>query len=88
MKLHQSIVVGLGLMAGVTADGCFAQSAINQQQSVADDNAPHVTAVAEPTVIPAPSVSLGKTREQVRRELEEFQNSPQAEQMNKLYRGN
>ena len=35
MKLHQSIAVGLALMAGVAADGCFAQSATDQTQSMA-----------------------------------------------------
>jgi len=87
MKLYQSITVCLALMAGVTADGCFAQSAINQQQSVADDNTSQVTAAADPSVIPPSPVSLGKTREQVVRELEDFQNSNQAAQMRELYRG-
>jgi len=87
MKLHQSIAVCLALMAGVTADGCFAQSATNQNESVAVGNAPQDPAIAVPAVTPAPSMSLGKTREQVIRELEEFQNSDQAAQMRDLYRG-
>jgi hypothetical protein len=87
MKLHQSIAVCLALMAGVTADGCFAQSAANQNESVAVGNAPQDPAIAVPAVTPAPSMSLGKTREQVIRELEEFQNSDQAAQMRDLYRG-
>jgi len=33
-------------------------------------------------------MSLGKTRAQVMRELEDFQNSDQAAQMRDLYRGN
>jgi hypothetical protein len=50
MKLYQSITVCVALMAGVTADGCFAQSAIKQEESVADGNAPQVSAVAVQTV--------------------------------------
>jgi hypothetical protein len=87
MKLHQSIAVCLALMAGVTADGCFAQSATNQNESVAVGTAPQDPAVAVPAVTPAPPVSLGKTRAQVIRELEDFQNSDQAAQMRDLYRG-
>jgi hypothetical protein len=87
MKLHQSIAVCLALMAGVAADGCFAQSATNQSESVAVGNAPQDPAVALPVVTPVPSMSLGRTREQVMRELEDFQNSDQAAQMRDLYRG-
>jgi hypothetical protein len=87
MKLHQSIAVCLALMAGVAADGCFAQSATNQSESVAVGNAPQDPAVAPPAVTPVPSMSLGRTREQVMRELEDFQNSDQAAQMRDLYRG-
>jgi hypothetical protein len=87
MKLHQSIAVCLALMAGVAADGCFAQSATNQDESVAVGNVPQDPAVAVPAVTPAPSVSVGKTREQVMRELEDFQKSGQAAQMGELYRG-
>jgi hypothetical protein len=87
MKLHQSIAVCLALMAGVAADGCFAQSATNQSESVAVGNAPQDPAVALPAVTPVPSMSLGRTREQVMRELEDFQNSDQAAQMRDLYRG-
>jgi hypothetical protein len=87
MKLHQSITVCLALMAGFAADGCFAQSAIDQKESVADGNAPQVAAVAIPTPAPAPAVSLEKTREQVMRELEDFQRSGQAAQLRQLYRG-
>jgi hypothetical protein len=87
MKLYQSITVCVALMAGVAADGCFAQSAIKQEESVADGNAPQVSAVAVPTVTPATPVSLGKTRAQVIRELDDFQNSDQAAQMRQLYRG-
>src|SRR5882757_7067668 len=71
MKLHQSIAVCLALMAGVAADGCFAQSATNQSESVAVGNAPQDPAVALPAVTPVPSMSLGRTREQVMRELED-----------------
>ena len=87
MKLHQSIAVCLTLTAGVAANGCFAQSATNQNESVAVGDAPQDPAIAVPAVTPAPSMSLGKTREQVIRELEEFQNSDQAAQMRDLYRG-
>ncbi|WP_213764539.1 hypothetical protein [Caballeronia sp. dw_19] len=87
MKLHQSIAVCLALMAGVTADGCFAQSATNQNESVVAGSTPQDPAVAVPAVTPAAPVSMGKTREQVRRELEDFQNSDQAAQMRDLYRG-
>jgi hypothetical protein len=88
MKVYQSITVCLALMAGITADECFAQSAVNQQVSVADGDASQVSAVAVPTVTPAPHVSLGKTREQVMREQADFQNRDQAAQMRELYRGN
>ena len=54
MKFHQSLAVCLGLMAGVTADGCFAQSTTNQNESVAAGDAPQVSAVAVPTVTLAP----------------------------------
>jgi hypothetical protein len=87
MKLYQSITVCLALIAGVTADGCLAQTAINQQESVTDGNAPQVSAVAVPAVTAAPPVSLGKTREQVMRELEDFQKSGQAAQLRELYQG-
>jgi hypothetical protein len=87
MKLHQSIAVCLALMAGVAADGSFAQSATNQSESVAVGTVPQDPAVALPAVTPAPSMSLGRTREQVIRELEDFQNSDQAAQMRDLYRG-
>jgi hypothetical protein len=43
MKLYQSITVCLAMIAGVTADGCFAQTAINQQGVVTDGNAPQVS---------------------------------------------
>jgi hypothetical protein len=85
MKLHQSIAVCLALMAGVTADGCFAQSATNQNESVAVGNAPQDAAVA--AVTPTPAISFGKTREQVMHEQADFQNSDQAAQMRELYRG-
>ncbi len=87
MELHQSIAVCLGLMVGVAADGCFAQSAANQTESVAVGTASQDPAVAVPAVTPAPSGSLGKTREQVTGELEDFQKSGQAAQMGGLYRG-
>jgi hypothetical protein len=87
MKLHQSITLCLALMVGVAADGCFAQSAIDQKETVADGNAPQVSALAISTPAPAPPVSLGKTREQVMRELEDFQKSGQAAQMGELYLG-
>ena len=87
MKLYQSMTVCFALIAGVTADGCFAQSETNQQAAVADGSAPQIPAVAVPAVTPAPPTSLGKTREQVMRELEGFQNSDQAARMSELYRG-
>ena len=87
MKLHQSIAVCLALMAGVTADGCFAQSVANPSESVAAGNAPPDPAAVVPAATPAPSMSLGKTRAQVMHELEDFQNSDQAAQMRDLYRG-
>jgi hypothetical protein len=34
MKLHRSIAVCLALMAGVTADGCFAQSDQSERAGV------------------------------------------------------
>ncbi|SAL33668.1 hypothetical protein AWB69_03039 [Caballeronia udeis] len=86
MKLHQSIAVCLAVMAGVTADGCFAQSTTNQNESVAVDNAPQDPAIAVPAVT-QPAMSLGRTREQVMREQADFQNSDQAAQMRELYRG-
>jgi hypothetical protein len=87
MKVHQSIAVCLALMAAVTADGCFAQSATNQNESVAVGAAPQDPAVAIPAVAATPSMSLGKTREQVMRKLEDFQDSDQAAQTRELYRG-
>lgn len=87
MKLYQSITVCLALIAGVAADGCFAQTAINQQTSIAEGTAPQDPAVVVPAVTLAPAVSVGKTREQVIRELEDFQNSGKAAQMRELYQG-
>jgi hypothetical protein len=87
MKLHQSIAICLALTAGVAADGCFAQSATNQTESVAAGSASQDQAVAVSGVAPAPSASLGLTREQVERELAAFQHSDQAAQMRELYRG-
>ena len=86
MKLHQSIAVCLALMAGVTADGCFAQSTTNQNEPVAVDNARQDPALAVRAVT-QPAMSLGRTREQVMREQADFQNSDQAAQMRELYRG-
>jgi hypothetical protein len=54
---------------------------------VADSSAPTVPAVALPSVAPVASVFPGKTREQVTRELEDFQHSGQAAQMLELYKG-
>jgi hypothetical protein len=87
MKLYQSITVCLAMIAGVTADGCFAQTAINQQGVVTDGNAPQVSEVAVPAVTPAPSVPVGKTREQVMRELEDFQKHGGPALMLDIYRG-
>jgi hypothetical protein len=87
MKLHQSIAVCLALIAGVTADGCFAQSATNQNESVAVGTAPLDPAAADLAVTPAPSVPIEKTRAQVMRELADFRNGDQAAQMHELYRG-
>ena len=82
MKFYQSIAVCLALMAGVTANGCLAQSTTGQNESVAASSAPPVTAVT-----PAPDVSVGKTREQVIHELEDFQKSGQADELRVLYQG-
>jgi hypothetical protein len=79
--------VCLAMIAGVTADGCFAQTAINQQGVVTDGNAPQVSEVAVPAVTPAPSVPVGKTREQVMRELEDFQKNGGPALMLDIYRG-
>lgn len=87
MNRYQSIVVLLALVAGVTADGCFAQSTNNQQESVAGGNVPQVATVTDPAVTTASPNAPGKTREQVMRELEDFQKSGQATQMLDLYRG-
>jgi hypothetical protein len=88
MKLYQSINVCLALIAGVTTDGCFAQTAINQQEgAVTDGNAPQVSEVAVPAVTPAPSVPVGKTRAQVMRELEDFQKNGGPAMMLDIYRG-
>ncbi|MFM0032635.1 hypothetical protein PQR70_41205 [Paraburkholderia madseniana] len=87
MKLYKSVTVCLALMTGIAADGCFAQSATNQKDSIVERNAPQDPAVGAPTITPAPSVSLGKTREQVMRELEDFQNSGQAAKLRDLYQG-
>jgi len=87
MKLHQSIAVCLALMAGVTADGCFAQSTTNQNESIAVDNASQDPAIAVPAVTSNPTISLGRTREQVMREQADFQTGDQAAQMRELYRG-
>ncbi len=87
MKLHQSIAVGLALMAGVAADGCFAQSATDQTQSMAAGAASQDQGAAVSPIALTPSASSGLTREQVERELADFQNSAQAAQMRELYRG-
>ena len=87
MKLHQSIAVCLALMAGVTADGCFAQSVANPSESVAAGIAPQDPAAAVPAVTPTPAIFLGRTREQVMHEQADFQSSDQAAQMRELYRG-
>ncbi len=87
MKLYPPILVCLALIAGAAADGCFAQSTLSQNQSATDGNAPQISAVAVPDPAPPSSVSAGKTREQVLRELEDFQKSGQAAQLQDLYRG-
>jgi len=51
-------------------------------------NAPQDPAIAVPAITPAPAMSLGRTREQVTHELEDFQNSSQAVQIREIYRGN
>lgn len=58
MKLHQSIAACLALMAGVAADGCFAQSATNQNESVAVGSSPQDPSVVAPAVTPAPPFPL------------------------------
>jgi hypothetical protein len=86
MKL-QSIAVSLALMAGVAADGCFAQSATDQTQSMAAGAASQDQGAAVSPIAQTPSASSGLTRQQVERELADFQNSAQAAQMRELYRG-
>ncbi|WP_250517183.1 hypothetical protein [Caballeronia sp. INDeC2] len=73
MKLNRSIAIGLVLAAGVTSGTCLAQSSNNQQETVTQSGGAQPAAVGE------------KTREQVMRELIEFQNSPQANQVQELY---
>jgi hypothetical protein len=88
MKLHQSATfVCLALMTGTAASGCFAQAATNQQDSVAQGTAPQDSALAAPAVTPDTAVSAGKTRAQVMRELEDFQNSGEAMKLRDLYQG-
>ncbi|APA89954.1 hypothetical protein BJG93_31485 (plasmid) [Paraburkholderia sprentiae WSM5005] len=87
MKVYQSVTVCLAVVAGMTADGCFAQSATNQQESVAAGSTQQAPAVAVPAATSATPVSPGKTREQVMRELEDFQKNGEAAKMVELYRG-
>jgi hypothetical protein len=88
MKLYQSVTaVCLVLVTGTAACECFAQSATNQKNVVAEGTAPQDSTLAAPTVTPDPAVSAGKTREQVMRELEDFQNSAQAAKLRDLYQG-
>lgn len=87
MKFQQLLAVCLALLAGGTADRCFAQSTINQNESVADGNTPQVSGGGVPTVALAPPASLGKTHEQVMHEQTDFKNSDQAMRMSALYRG-
>ena len=62
MKLHQSIAVCLAMMAGVTADGCFAQSTTNQNVSIAVDNASQDPAIAVPRHIESDHFPWKNTR--------------------------
>ena len=87
MKFHQSIAVCLALLAGVTADGCFAQPAAGQSESVAAGSAMQDPAAEVPAVTPVPADPIGKTRAQVMRELEDFRHSDQAKKLHDLYRG-
>jgi hypothetical protein len=88
MRFNQSVAVALAFLALSTAEACFAQQTLNQQQSLASDNSQAPADVGIQTVKrTAPNV-LERTRDEVMHELETFQNSEQAAQMRELYRGN
>jgi hypothetical protein len=76
------------LMAGVGAETCMAQSSDEQQETFTQSGGAQMTEVVVPSAAVPPPAPLDKTREQVMRELIEFQHSPQAAQMRELYRGN
>lgn len=87
MKLQKLLAVCLALLVGVTADGGFAQSTINQNESVADGRTQQGSGGVIPTVALAAPAVPGKTHEQVMHEQADFQNSDQAMRMSALYRG-
>jgi hypothetical protein len=88
MKVYRLIIVCVSVVAGVTANGCFAQSTASQQDAVVNGDAQQLSAVALPNVDTTTPAVFGKTRAQVMREQSDFQNSDQAVQMRELYRGN
>lgn len=88
MKVYRLILVCGSVGAAMAVNGCFAQSATNQQDSVTTGDAQQLSGVTVPNVDTATPIVLGKTRAQVMREQSDFQNSDQAVQMRELYRGN
>ena len=86
MKVYRLIIVCVSVVAGVTAEGCFAQSA-SPQDAAMTGNVQALSAVPVPHADTGP-VASGKTRAEVTSELADFQNSDQAAQMRELYRGN
>jgi hypothetical protein len=86
VKLNRSLATGLVLAAGVTAGACLAQSSNDQQETITESGAAQISAVAVPSAA-QPTAVAEKTREQVMRELAEFQNSPQAAQVREIYGG-
>jgi predicted RNA-binding protein with PIN domain len=86
VKLNRFIATSLVLAAGVTAGTCLAQSSNDQQETITESGAAHISAVAVPSAV-QPTTVAEKTREQVMRELVEFQNSLQAAQVREIYRG-
>ena len=88
MRFNQPVAVTLALLALSTAEACFAQQTLNQQQSFANDNNQAPADVGIQTVTRTAPDVLERTRDEVMQELETFQNSEQAAQMRELYRGN
>jgi hypothetical protein len=82
VKLYRFMAVSLMLMAGA----CLAQTSNDQPETVTENGAPQMPAVALPSAT-QPASFAGKTREQVMREQADFANSPKAAEMRELYRG-